>query len=104
MRGPHCSKDLPSEVPPGARTQLLRLKLSTRLHVANRGRVPLPVARRTGKRAYRASAICRSEVAQGHAPHSSIPESEAAHAYLSPFVLAAYGSLRSNAYAVLTAV
>jgi len=29
------------------RTHLLRLKLSTRHHVANRGRVPLPAARRT---------------------------------------------------------
>jgi hypothetical protein len=28
------------------RTHLLRLKLSTRHHVANRGRVPLPAARR----------------------------------------------------------
>lgn len=44
--GPHCSKKAWPRSPTGVeRTHLLRLKLSTLHHVANRSRVPLPAAR-----------------------------------------------------------
>ena len=47
-RGPTCRKEpCPGESQGVERTHLLRLKLCTRHHVANRGRVPLPAARRT---------------------------------------------------------
>lgn len=57
--------------------------------------MPLPAADALIPRAYRASAICPVTLPRGMLLIK--------RAYLSPFVLTAYDSLRSNAYAVLTA-